>query len=230
LASSNYKRILLKISGESFSSQNGIAQVVNQIKSIQTLVPEIAIVVGGGNVLRGRDAQTLNLDRIRADGIGMLATVISGLLLEDTLERSGLHPAHLTALNLFGMVEPYTIPVARSYLDKKRILVLSGGIGSPFFSTDTAAALRACELRASALFKGTKVDGVYSADPLKNRQAKRYERISYGEAITKNLQVMDATAFSLCGQEHIPIVVFNILESGSLKKVILGKNRGTVIC
>ncbi len=229
MASSTFPRIVLKVSGECFNSDPDTNLLLQQIESIQTTVIETSIVVGGGNVLRGRDAPAVNIDRIRADWIGMLGTVISGILLENALQRIGLPSAHLSALPLAGIVEPYTIPSARSHLAQKRILVLSGGIGNPFFSTDTAAALRACELGAAALLKGTTVDGVYSSDPKKDPQAQRYATLSYEEALAKDLQVMDATAFSLCRNQHIPIVVFNILESGSLKKVIAGETTGTVI-
>lgn len=230
MASSRYNRIVLKVSGECFGSETSINLLIRQLKEIQSLALDTAIVVGGGNVLRGRDAGSMNIDRVRADQIGMLSTVISGILLDHGLEQAGLPACHLSALNITGLVEPYTLSTALTILAQKRILILSGGIGNPFFSTDTAAAVRASELKAHALLKGTKVDGVYTADPETDPTARRYTEITYEEAIEKNLAVMDATAFSLCRQERIPIIVFNILKQGSLKKVTIGETIGTVIC
>lgn len=230
MASDEFRRIILKVSGECFLSDDAISRLVDQIQSTRSFPTETVVVVGGGHVLRGRDAERFKLDRVRADQIGMLGTVLSGVFLTSALERAGLPVRHLTAPPLAGLIEAYSIPAAQRALGERLIVVLSGGLGIPFFSTDTTAALRACELGASALLKGTKVDGVYSADPLRAPDATRYPKLSYDEALTRNLSVMDATAFSLCRQERIPIVVFDIFQAHSLTRILSHESIGTVIC
>jgi len=224
-----YKRVLLKLTGRVFSSEEDIKKAVQEIEEVNLLGVELGIVVGGGNLLRGRSADILGMDRITADRIGMLATLINGLLLTHFLERNGTPVIHLSALPVKGIVEGFSLEIARRALEEKRVVVLSGGTSHPFFTTDTAVALRACELESEIILKATDVDGVYSSDPKKDSGAKLYKRVSYKEAIEKQLSVMDITAFTICQERNIPILVFNFYKKGNLRKVLLGERVGTLV-
>ncbi|MDD3170370.1 MAG: UMP kinase [Candidatus Paceibacterota bacterium] len=225
-----YKRIVLKLSGEVFGSEGvktesyrKIAQTIAGIKKENEL--ELGIVVGGGNIFRGRE-RDVQFDRVQADNIGMLATIINGLGLEEALKDLGLEAVMMTAIKMNSMAEPFIAKRAIEHLEKGRIVIFGGGTGNPFFSTDTAAALRACEISADAILKATNVDGVYDKDPDEHKDAKLYEKISYEEAMEKNLKVMDSTAFALCRDEKKPIIVFNVKD---LEKVLRGEESGTLV-
>lgn len=232
-----YKRVLLKVSGEAFlpSSEthgvcmNAAAKIAAEIESIAKDI-ELAIVVGGGNIFRGAAAAQKGLiEQGQADIMGMLATVINGLALQSALEKKGLDARLMTATPMPSVAEPFIRRRALAHFGKGRVLIFSGGTGSPFFSTDTAAALKAVEIAAEVILKGTKVDGVYSADPMKVPSAQKFDKLTYIEVLTRQLKVMDATAISMCMDHKLPVIVFNIFEQGNLKKVVSGKNMGTVI-
>lgn len=233
-----YKRVVLKLSGEAFlgAKAHGIDPVVcaalaRQIKDLQTLGVQIALVVGGGNIFRGQSGSgPLGVDRSVADYMGMLATVINGLALQDTLEKSGVPTRLMTAIAMHEIAEPYIRRRAIRHLEKGRVIIFVSGTGNPYFTTDTAAALRAMEINADAILKATKVDGVYSADPKKVKTAKKFLKLKYIDVLRKRLKVMDATAVSLCMDNNLPIVVFNFTKEGNMKKVLLGEKIGTVVC
>lgn len=222
-----YQRIILKISGESFSSSENLKLICRQIIDAHKFGTEIGVVVGGGNLIRGKT--TTGIERRIADRIGLLSTIVNGLLLENALKKSA-KVTHLAAFPIQGIIEPYLQEQALESFKLNRIIILSGGTGSLFFSTDTAAALRAAELEADAVIKGTKVDGVYSADPKKNQNAVKFDKITFAQALKRELKIMDSTAFALCQENRIPIIVINIFQSNSLKKVLLGKKTGSIIC
>ncbi len=232
---SKYRRILLKLSGEAFQDRKtGLSidpDVVNSIAAkvsrVARMGVQIAIVVGGGNIFRGVMGERSGMDRTSGDYMGMLGTIINALALQNALEKIGLQTRVQSAIEMHKVAEPFILRRALRHFEKGRILIFAGGTGNPYFSTDTAAALRASEIGADILLKGTKVDGVYSADPMKNPKAKRYASLSYGEALRKSLKVMDATAFALCMENSIPIVVFDFFQPDSLTKVVAGKNIGT---
>lgn len=231
-----YKRILLKLSGEALlgSREFGIdpeiiSRVAEELREIHELGVEIAVVIGGGNIFRGVAGEKEGFNRARADYMGMLATLINALALQDNLERKGVPVRTMSALEVKEVAEPYIREKAISHLEKGRILLLACGTGNPFFTTDTAAALRALELQAEVLMKATKVDGVYDRDPVKDPQAKKFETITFDEVISKNLKVMDGAAFSLARDHHLPILVFNIFCYGNIKRAILGERVGTLI-
>lgn len=231
-----YKRILLKLSGEALlgSREFGIdpeiiSRVAEELREIHGLGVEIAVVIGGGNIFRGVAGEKEGFNRARADYMGMLATLINALALQDNLERKGVPVRTMSALEVKEVAEPYIREKAISHLEKGRILLLACGTGNPFFTTDTAAALRALELQAEVLMKATKVDGVYDRDPVKDPQAKKFETITFDEVISKNLKVMDGAAFSLARDHHLPILVFNIFRYGNIKRAILGEKVGTLI-
>lgn len=224
---SYYSRIILKISGESFSSAENSKLISQQIIDAHKLETEVAIVVGGGNLIRGKTVT--NIDRRNADRIGLISTIINGLWLEDILKKQS-KVIHLSAFIIPGIVESYTQERAIDYLKSKYIVILSGGTGSLFFTTDTAAALRAAELKADVVIKGTKVDGVFSTDPHKHPRAIKYDKITYAQALKLNLKIMDSTAFALCQENKIPIKVINIFQPNSLKKVLLGEKIGSIVC
>ena len=234
-----YKRIVLKLSGEALQGKqpHGIDQSVlisisRQIKEIKDLKIDVAIVLGAGNIFRGQEntgSRGLDMDRSVADYMGMLATVINGLALQNTLEKMGLPTRVMTAIEMQRIAEPYIRRRAIRHLEKGRIVIFVAGTGNPYFTTDTAAALRAMEINADAILKATKVDGVYSADPVKVRQAKKFDRLKYIDVLKKGLKVMDATAISLCMDNHLPIVVFNLNKEGNIKRVVLGEKIGTVV-
>lgn len=230
-----YSRVLLKLSGESLADpdiKTGISyQVINsiaaQLQEIQQETIQTAIVVGGGNIFRGNTASINGMDRASADYMGMVATVINSLALQDALEKHGVHTRVQTAISMQEVAEPYIRRRAIRHLEKGRTVIFAAGTGNPYFTTDTAAALRALEINADALLKGTRVDGVYDSDPITNPKAKMYENLSYMEVINKDLNVMDATAITLCRKNDLPIVVFNITKPGNIKKVIFGEAIGT---
>ena len=204
-------------------------QVAREIGEIQQLGVQVAVVIGGGNIFRGLAASARGMDRSTADYMGMLATVINALALQDALEQLGVTTRVATAIEMRAVAEPFIKRRAIRHLEKGRVVVFAAGTGNPYFTTDTAAALRAMEMRAEVILKGTKVDGVYTADPLKVKDAKRYESISYLEVLEKGLKVMDATAISLCMDNKLPIVVFDLRESGNLRRVIMGDPVGTTV-
>ena len=231
-----YNRILLKLSGEALRADRHleidpdvVKKIADEIQDIQELGVQVAIVVGGGNIFRGLSASARGMDRVAADHMGMLATVINSLALQDFLERDGVPTRVLSAVRLEAMAEPYIRRRAIGHLCKGRVVIFAAGTGNPYFTTDTAAALRAIEIQADAILKGTKVDGIYSSDPVTNKDAVKYEKMNYAEVIEKELGVMDATAVTLCRENHIPIIVFKLLEIGNLRKIVLGKRIGTIV-
>ncbi len=225
--SKTFPRVLLKISGECFLDEALIASVVNQLTRAVRADVKVAVVIGGGNIIRGRTA-ALN-DPVAADRAGMLATVINGIRLTHLLNQK-VPACHLAAFPVGEFIEGYRVERARAELTAGKVLVLSGGTGNPFFSTDSAAALRAAELKMTAILKGTKVPGVFSADPEKNPKARFYPRLTYEQALAENLQIMDTAAFALCREKRIPIVVFDIKEPDAILKIIRGKKIGSWIC
>jgi len=231
-----YKRILLKLSGESLMGDRGLAidpdivqGVAFELKEVKELGLEIGIVIGGGNIFRGMSASMRGMDRVSADYMGMLATIINAMALQDMLERSDVDTRVLTAIRMEQIAEPFIRRRAIRHLEKGRIVIFAGGTGNPYFTTDTAAALRATEIEADAVLKGTKVDGVYDSDPVVNKDAVKYEELTYIEVVKKRLKVMDSTAITLCMDNELPIYVFNIREKGALKRVVLGENIGTKV-
>ena len=231
-----YKRVLLKLSGEALmgEKQYGIdpavtAQIAHDVQEIQTLGVETAIVIGGGNIFRGLAASTRGMDRATGDYMGMLATVINALALQDALEQQGVVTRVMSAIEMRAVAEPFIRRRAIRHLEKGRALIFAAGTGNPYFTTDTAAALRAMEIRANVIMKATKVDGIYTADPMKDPQATRYETISYLQVLEKRLQVMDATAISLCMDNQLPILVFNLRTPGNLRRAVLGEPVGSVV-
>jgi uridylate kinase len=231
-----YRRVLVKLSGEAlmgaepYGIDRSVAeQVAREVAEVRSLGVEIAVVIGGGNIFRGLAASAHGMDRATADYMGMLATVMNGLALQDALEREGVTTRVLTAIEMRAVAEPFIRRRAIRHLEKGRVVVFAAGTGNPYFTTDTAAALRAMEIKAEAILKGTKVDGVYSADPMLDPQATRYDTITYLQVLKQGLQVMDATAISLCMDNHLPIVVFNLRVPGNLRRVIMGEPVGTVV-
>ena len=231
-----YRRVMLKLSGEALlgSREHGIstetcAAIAKEIKDIKTLDIELAIVIGGGNIFRGMAGAKSGLDRATGDYIGMLATVINALALQDALEKHGVPTRVQSAIEMRAVAEPFIRRRAVRHLEKGRVIIFAAGTGNPFFSTDTAAALRASEIGADVLLKATKVDGVYTADPKQDPRAKRYDRLTYLDALKNRLNVMDASAFSLCMDNRIPIIVFDLFKPGNIKRVICGDPIGTVV-
>ncbi|MBM3780562.1 MAG: UMP kinase [Acidobacteria bacterium] len=231
-----YSRILLKLSGEALMGDQtyGVdpavtTRIAHEVAAIQALGVQTAIVIGGGNIFRGLAASARGMDRSTADYMGMLATVINSLALQDALERNGVPTRVLTAIEMRAVAEPFIRRRAMRHLEKGRVVVFAAGTGNPYFTTDTAAALRAMEIRADVILKATKVDGIYSADPVKDLSARRYERISYLDVLQQQLQVMDTTAISLCMDNALPIVVFNMNEAGNIGRVVKGEPVGTLV-
>ena len=231
-----YKRILLKLSGEALLGDRSygidpkrIAQYAKDIKSILDLGVEVAIVIGGGNIFRGVSAASNGIDRVQGDYMGMLATVINGMALQSSLEEEKIQTRLQTAIKIEAVAEPYIKRKAVRHLEKKRVVIFGGGTGNPFFTTDSAAVLRAIEVSADVILKGTRVDGVYDSDPEKNEKAVKFDFISFSDVIGKNLKVMDSTAFTLSQENNLPIVVFNMNKPGNLLKVIKGNKIGTLI-
>lgn len=231
-----YKRVLLKLSGEALAGDKGFgidANVVDdlaeQIAEIVRDDIEIAIVVGGGNFFRGLSGSAEGMDRAQADYIGMLATVMNSLALQDSFERHGIYSRVQSAINMQEVAEPYIRRRADRHLRKGRVVILAAGTGNPYFTTDTTASLRACELEVDVLMKATKVDGVYDKDPKKYQDAKRFDKISYMEVLSKELNIMDATATSLCMDNHVPMIVFDLTKRGNIKAALQGEDVGTLI-
>jgi uridylate kinase len=231
-----YKRALLKLSGEALmgEQQFGVDPVVatriaRDVGEIQGLGVETAIVIGGGNIFRGLAASTRGMDRATADYMGMLATVINALALQDALEQQGITTRVVTAIEMRAVAEPFIRRRAIRHLEKGRVVIFAAGTGNPYFTTDTAAALRAMEIKADVILKGTKVDGIYTADPMIDTSATKYETISYLQVLERQLKVMDATAISLCMDNKLPIVVFNLRQPGNIRKVVLGEPIGTTV-
>ena len=232
-----YRTILVKLSGEALQNrEKGLcidpdicANLAERIKRVRNMGVRIAIVIGGGNIFRGASGETRGIDRTSGDYMGMLATMINALALQNAFEHAGLETRVLTAIEMNKVAEPFILRRALRHLHKERILIFAGGTGNPYFSTDSAAALRASEIGADVLLKATKVDGIYSEDPLTNPDAIRYSSITYKEALSRSIKVMDGAAFSLCMENNIPIVVFNFLEEGSIEGVVAGEMIGTQV-
>jgi uridylate kinase len=232
-----YRRVLLKISGEALVGEQSFGidvkvahSVAEEIKQVHNLGVEVAVVVGGGNIFRGLSKSAGSMDRSSADYIGMLATVMNAVVLQDALERTGIQTRVLSAIDIPEMAEPFIRRRAIRHLEKGRIVIFAAGTGNPFFSTDSAAALRALEIKAEVILKATKVDGVYSADPMKDPTATRFDCITYLEVLEKQLKVMDASAISLCMDNNLPIVVFNMRTSGNIARVVTNDGIGTRVC
>ena len=232
----SYKRVLLKLSGEALLGEKShgvdpkrILAYSKEIKEIVDSGIELAIVIGGGNIFRGVSGASNGIDRVQADYMGMLATVINGLALQSSLEDLKVQTRLQTAFKIEAVAEPYIKRKAVRHLEKKRVVIFSGGTGNPFFTTDSAAVLRAIEINADIILKGTRVDGIYDNDPEKNKDAVKFKQISYDEAIAKKLKVMDSTAFTLSKENELPIIVFNMNKPGNLKKIINGKEVGTIV-
>lgn len=231
-----YKRFILKLSGEALQGKKGfginseaLISIAGEIQEVREMGCEIGIVLGGGNIYRGNSRDKKIIDPVTADYIGMLATVMNGLALQNTLEKKGLDTRVQSAFDMKQFCEMYIRRRAIRHLEKKRIVIFVGGTGNPYFTTDTAAALKAIETGAEAILKATKVDGIYSSDPVLDPSAKRYNKLSYIEVLQKRLKIMDGSAISLCMDNNIPIVVFNLFEKGNLKKIVLGKGTRTIV-
>ena len=231
-----YKRILLKISGEVLTGERDYGidpevmhTIAEEIQELKDLGVDVAIVIGGGNIFRGVAAGSQGMDRASADYMGMLATVINGLALQDALEKMGIQTRVQTAIEMRAIAEPYIRRRAIRHLEKGRVVIFAAGTGNPYFTTDTTASLRAMEIGADVILKATKVDGVYDADPLLHENARKFEELTYLDVLKSQLKVMDATAISLCMDHHIPIIVFNLRERGNIKRVVLGEPVGTKV-
>jgi len=231
-----YKRVLLKLSGEALLGEKSFGidraftdYIAREIQSVHDLGVQVSAVVGGGNIFRGVSENAQGMDRVSADQMGMLATVINGLALQDALERVGLLTRVLSAIEMREVAEPFIRRRAMRHMEKGRVVIFAGGTGNPYFSTDTAAALRAMEVKSEVILKGTKVDGIYDADPLTHPRAKKFERLTYLEVLQKGLRVMDTTAISLCMDNGLPIIVYNLKEKGNLKRIVLGQRIGTKV-
>jgi uridylate kinase len=231
-----YQRILLKLSGEALMGSDSfginretVDRIVGEVKGVSDLGVQVGVVIGGGNIFRGVSQGAAGMDRATADYMGMLATVINALALADAMNRGGLVARVQSALSIEPVVEPYIRGKAIRYLEEGKIVIFGAGTGNPFFTTDTAAALRGREVEANIVLKATKVDGVYTADPMKDKTATRYNKITFDEAFVKNLKVMDATALALCRDQKLPINVFSIFKEGALKRVVMGEDEGTLV-
>jgi uridylate kinase len=231
-----YKRVLLKLSGEALMGDKNfgldpvvIAQYAEEIKTIADAGIEVAIVIGGGNIYRGMNEAETGIERAHGDYMGMLATVINAMALQAMLEKIGVFTRLQTAIKMEQIAEPYIRRKAMRHLEKHRVVIFGAGTGNPYFTTDTAGVLRAIEIKADVILKGTRVDGIYTADPEKDKTATKYDTISFGEAIAKNLKVMDMTAFTLCRENKLPIIVFDMNTAGNLLKVVNGENVGTIV-
>ena len=231
-----YKRILLKLSGEALMgddpfgiNRQSIEAIVGEVAQVSRMGVELGVVIGGGNIFRGLAPGAAGMDRATADYMGMLATVMNALALSDAMRQAGIASRVQSALNIEQVVEPYIRPKAIRYLEEGRIVIFAAGTGNPFFTTDTAAALRGSEIGAEVVLKATKVDGVYTADPATNPDAKRYQRVTFDEAIAKNLRVMDATALTLCRDQKLPVIVFSLYKRGALTRVVMGEDEGTLV-
>jgi uridylate kinase len=231
-----YKRILLKLSGEALMGNQGFGvdpltatKIAEEVKEVHELGVEIAVVIGGGNIFRGLSATARGMDRVSGDLMGMLATVINAIALQDALEKTGVFTRVVSAIEMREVAEPFIRRRAIRHLEKRRVVIFAAGTGNPYFSTDTAAALRAMEIKAEVILKATKVDGIYDADPVKVKSAIMYPEIRYIDVLRQGLRVMDTTAVSLCMDNSLPIIVFNLLQSGNIKRVVLGEKVGTIV-
>jgi uridylate kinase len=231
-----FKRILLKLSGEALAADKGfgvettrIHEIAGELADVQSLGIQIAIVVGGGNFFRGVADQAKDMDRVSADHMGMLATVINALALQDALEKRGVYTRVMSAIEMNQVAEPYIRRRAIRHLEKDRVVIFAAGTGNPYFSTDTAASLRAMEIKADVIMKATKVDGIYDADPILVKDAKMFDSISYLDVIKKGLRVMDTTAISLCKENNLPIVIFNLNRTGNIRRVVTGEKVGSLV-
>jgi uridylate kinase len=231
-----YSRIVLKLSGESFQGPQGfgihgetVQSIAGELKDVVDLGVQVAVMVGGGNIFRGARQKGLDVDRATGDYMGMLATVINALALQDALEKDGVHTRVQTAIGMNEVAEPFIRRRAMRHLEKGRVVIFAAGTGNPYFSTDTAAALRAMEIKADVILKATRVDGIYDADPEQVSDAKLFDQISYRDVLQQNLKVMDSTAISLCMDNHMPIVVFNMNTHGNIKRVVLGERVGSTV-
>ena len=236
MAAPFYKRVLLKLSGEALMGKQAFGvdpqvagTIAREVREVHRLGVEIAIVIGGGNIFRGLSATAQGMERVSGDLMGMLATVINAIALQDALEKVGVFTRVLSAIEMREVAEPFIRRRAIRHLEKRRVVIFAAGIGNPYFSTDTAAALRAMEVKAEVILKATKVDGIFDADPMKVKDARMFDQISYIDVIGKGLKVMDATAISLCMENHMPIVVFNLGHSGNIERAVLGEKIGTVV-
>ena len=234
--SPKYKRIILKVTGEVFAGPHKfgidgktVKAFAQEIKEVKEMGCELALVIGGGNIFRGAVASDIGMDRASADTMGMLATVINSLALQDALEKLGVQTRVLSAIEMRQVAEPYIRRRATRHLEKGRVVIFAGGTGNPYFTTDTTASLRAMEVGAEVILKATKVEGVYDADPLKHEGAHKFEELTYIEVLNRELKVMDSTAISLCMDNHLPIIVFNIMEKGNIKRVVSGEPIGTLV-
>ena len=231
-----YNRILLKLSGEVIAGKKGFGidyqkatELALEIKSLHEMNIDIGLIIGAGNIFRGMQAASKGMERVSGDYLGMLATIMNAITMQDALEKINVETRTLSAITVSQISEPYIRRRALRHLDKKRVVIVAGGTGNPYFTTDTAAALRDTELKAEVLIKGTKVDGVYDKDPVLNIDAKKYKKLSYSEVISKDLRVMDLTAITLCKENNLPVQVFDINKYGNLRKLVLGKDIGTII-
>ena len=231
-----YRRVLLKLSGEVLAGDSGYgidpvnaSYLANEVKSIYDLCVGIGLIIGAGNIFRGINAANQGMDRVTGDYLGMLATIMNAISVQDALEKIGCETRTLSAINISQIAEPYIRRRAIRHIEKKRIVIVSGGTGNPFFTTDSAAALRATELGAQLVIKGTKVDGIYDKDPKKNKNAIKFDNITFTEVLMKNLRVMDLTAITLCKENNLPIQVLNIKKPGNLKQLVLGRKIGTLV-
>jgi len=231
-----YKRILLKLSGEALSANRGygidpssVREIAHEIKKVYEMQVETAIVIGGGNIIRGSKAAEGGIEKVTGDYMGMLATVINGLALQDSLEKLGVATRMLTSIEIHQIAEPYVRRRAIRHLEKGRTVIFAGGTGNPFFTTDTAASLRAMEINADIIFKATNVDGIYSADPMVDSSAIKLKNLSYIDILNKGLKIMDATSISLCMDNKLPIIVFDLRKHGNISKVLLGEDIGTLV-
>ncbi len=236
MSSPAFRRILLKLSGEVLAGEQGFGidpkkatELANEVKSIYEMGVSIGLIIGAGNIFRGLQASSKGMDRVTGDYLGMLATIMNAISLQDALEKVGVETRTLSAITVSKIAEPYIRRRALRHMEKGRVVIIAGGTGNPYFTTDTAAALRATELHAEVLIKGTKVDGVYDKDPIVNSDAKRYKNISFNEVLSKNLRVMDLTAITLCKENALPIRVFNINNKGDLKRLLNGEDIGTTV-
>ncbi len=236
MAKPKYKRVLLKISGEALCGEEGfgidtkiLGEIAAEIKEVVGLGVELAVIIGGGNIFRGVAASAKGMDRASADYMGMLATVLNALALQDALERIGVFTRVMSAIEMRDLAEPYIRRRATRHIEKGRVVIFAGGTGNPYFTTDTAAALRAMEIHADVILKATRVDGVFDRDPLKHADAKMFDQLTYLDVLKKGLKVMDSTATSLCMDNHKPIIVFNMTKRGNVVRVVKGENIGTIV-
>ena len=236
MAGPAFRRVLLKLSGEALMGEDAfginkgtIEAMVRDIGEVVKLGVELAIVIGGGNIFRGVALGASGMDRATADYMGMMATIMNAMALQDAMRRAGIEARVQSALNIEQVVEPYIRPKAMRYLEEGKVVIFAAGTGNPFFTTDTAAALRGAEMGAQIVLKATKVDGVYTADPKRDPAATRYSKLSFDEALARKLQIMDATAFALCRDQKLPIKVFDIMKPGALRRIVLGEDEGTLV-